>query len=615
MKILYAILGLVFLLSAKTMTWSIEQHAFALSIGMSAISLIWLLSKKTIILPKIILILFLFLFYNLLLLFVSPNFNNTVLEILRFFSFTLSAIIGYNIVKDKNDLVDAAAGFSLLGVLVLFYGIYLHYSYGFVSPYRIIQPFGWHNQIAGFFLLVLPISVAGVFLQERKDKKIVYGAVSLILLIGLVLTYSRGGWVCILLSSIFILFIAYKKKGFKKILSAKFGAGLFVLLLLLSILIARNSFFKERVGELLNEFSPATRTVSGNWRLSIYRSALKMFSQNPLLGIGFGNFGDAISLYQQDPWIYGRFAHNQFLQVLGETGIFGFLIFTGFFVAFFILILNNPEKDKIFYLGLLGAISASFIHNLLDVDWNYLSLGLLFWLEAGMLMGMIIKKDFSLRPKKPLVIVLILLCVSLALFKINLNFTEAKDDLNRGQTDKSIGILENLVKVYPLSSENHRWLFYAYYKKGKLEEAEKEGLLWEKYDKYMSDSAYELAKMAVNKNDFRLAENYFREAINLAPYKSVVYYRALALLLMQEGRTDEAEGVLRSALFEKFPLNDAYKGFQYMYNYTEINLELWRTTDLLVAILKDKGKNEEAALLYERLEKNEVSKVKLNLNQ
>jgi O-antigen ligase len=77
----------------------------------------------------------------------------------------------------------------------------------------------------------------------------------------------------------------------------------------------------------------------GNWagRVTIWKAALRIIADRPILGVGAGAFEEAHRHYQDTPaWTGGRLwrdAHNSFLRVWAEMGILGLAGFIGFLVA------------------------------------------------------------------------------------------------------------------------------------------------------------------------------------------------------------------------------------------------------------------------------------------
>ena len=82
-------------------------------------------------------------------------------------------------------------------------------------------------------------------------------------------------------------------------------------------------------------------------RLSMWKIAWGLFKDNPVLGIGWGAFADYVPLSIQsghESLFEVRNVHNCYLQVLCETGIIGFVIFTG---LLFYILYSSIKKSRV----------------------------------------------------------------------------------------------------------------------------------------------------------------------------------------------------------------------------------------------------------------------------
>lgn len=102
---------------------------------------------------------------------------------------------------------------------------------------------------------------------------------------------------------------------------------------------------KNAYNSVTERFSNVTNPIadeSVNERLNFYTTAIKSIGDNPLLGIGVGNWKIKSIDLSKDIIISYRvpyFAHNDFLQFLAEIGIIGgicfmFYIFYPLYIAF-----------------------------------------------------------------------------------------------------------------------------------------------------------------------------------------------------------------------------------------------------------------------------------------
>jgi len=93
---------------------------------------------------------------------------------------------------------------------------------------------------------------------------------------------------------------------------------------------------KELTTRVASISTEARSEISGGMRLSIDRDALSMFRRKPLLGWGLGTFP---TVYPQFRSFYTNFfvneAHNDYLQLLAETGLLGFGTMLWFLVVLY----------------------------------------------------------------------------------------------------------------------------------------------------------------------------------------------------------------------------------------------------------------------------------------
>jgi len=109
--------------------------------------------------------------------------------------------------------------------------------------------------------------------------------------------------------------------------------------------------------------------ASDSGRKKFWGSAIDLFKTSPVLGVGLGNWKmlykeDLIKANKKNSFYYPTRVHNDFLQVLCDTGFFGFLIFLSFFgIVYFLLIrnifsVNLDSGIRIISLTLLGGLMA-----------------------------------------------------------------------------------------------------------------------------------------------------------------------------------------------------------------------------------------------------------------
>jgi O-antigen ligase len=116
---------------------------------------------------------------------------------------------------------------------------------------------------------------------------------------------------------------------------------------------------------------------STTMRLDYWKETLKIIAYAPLKGIGPGNFNLAAS----------RYAHNSYLQLWAETGIFGLITFLWLIGTVFSKSLKalreSTQKREI--ACLFCASLAFLLHNLVDFSFFLPEVSLIWWAILGLL--------------------------------------------------------------------------------------------------------------------------------------------------------------------------------------------------------------------------------------
>ena len=238
----------------------------------------------------------------------------------------------------------------------------------------ITGPFPHYNGFAAY--LICPISLFMTAILGKNEfrfsvpfrNKMIYCGMflALFMLLGcLLLTLSRGGWVGLLFAILLILFLSPKRK---------FIAAILCSFILAVILIPHT---RERF--LL------TFTFNGDAdRFTIWKGAWGMIKEHPFLGMGVGTFMANFSQFIKGLGI--RYAHNCYLQIWAETGIFALISFISLISMLLWqgIMLFRKSQDCII-LGLLCSLVGFLVHSFFDTQLYSLQLVVLFWFMAGMI--------------------------------------------------------------------------------------------------------------------------------------------------------------------------------------------------------------------------------------
>jgi len=315
--------------------------------------------------------------------------------ILRLLQYIFVFLIMAEKVRDKKHiyriLFSATAGLALVSIDAL-WQIFL--GADFIRGYQPVVNIGLVRATASFkdsntfgiYLSALAPFVLGLSLYYFKGaKKITFAALSLLILAGIAVTYSRPTLLAVYLA---VLFLAVVKKD-------RLIIGMIVLATLLSPLILPRSV-KNWAKEC--NYNPL-RLLCNDDRIAIYRNTLKMIKAHPLNGVGANNFMESYRFYKENPeyrnivtsdYIY---AHNNFLHMAGELGLTGLAVFIWFLGRLFVRnrqIYSGLKDDflRIVSLSLCACLIAFLVNGLTESSLYSSRVAMIFWYLAGFSLGL-----------------------------------------------------------------------------------------------------------------------------------------------------------------------------------------------------------------------------------
>jgi putative inorganic carbon (HCO3(-)) transporter len=171
------------------------------------------------------------------------------------------------------------------------------------------------NDMALHLVTIVPIAIALFFNARGPVGKAIYGTSAILMMAAIVLTYSRGGFLGLLLV---LAFIAWKIGRHHRLAIAASGM---VLLALFMVLAPGN--YTVRIASI---FIPNLDPVgSSDMRREILYRSIWTALRHPLFGIGMGNF-HSVSIRE-------LVSHNAYTQVASEMGLAALALYTMFIVT------------------------------------------------------------------------------------------------------------------------------------------------------------------------------------------------------------------------------------------------------------------------------------------
>jgi O-antigen ligase len=243
-------------------------------------------------------------------------------------------------------------------------------------------PFVNPNHFAGFVELVSPLGLAMLLSGAvRRDKLPLLIVLSILPIGALALSASRGGITSFLFEFVLLIFLMRRKGERRRQLvmagSLALVAGFLALWL--------------GLGWTVERFEHLTHgDISRDRRVSIFRDTWKIVRDHPWTGTGLGTLETVFPRYES--YYDGRIvdhAHNDYLELLADTGLIGGMCMLGFIALLAwrglsnLRATHNPVRQFV-YAGSLVACTGLLLHSLVDFNLHIPSNALLFLLLAAM---------------------------------------------------------------------------------------------------------------------------------------------------------------------------------------------------------------------------------------
>jgi putative inorganic carbon (hco3(-)) transporter len=246
------------------------------------------------------------------------------------------------------------------------------------------------NLLAAYLLPAIPFSLSAIFAWSHWGPKLLAVAMFVANTICLVLTFSRGGWLALVvtltLAGLLLLYWMlpqlpkfWQRWAFPLLL----GGG--------TAVIALAILFVEPVRDRFLSVFASRGDSSNNFRINVWESVQQMIRDRPLTGIGPGHdaFNKIYPLYQR-PKFSALSAYSIYLEHLVEFGIFGFLVFVGLLIALYqqgwihVKRLRQVKSPQGFWLiAALAGMGGLLVHGTVDTVWYRPQVLTLWWLMAA----------------------------------------------------------------------------------------------------------------------------------------------------------------------------------------------------------------------------------------
>ncbi|NJK92520.1 MAG: O-antigen ligase family protein [Blastochloris sp.] len=258
-------------------------------------------------------------------------------------------------------------------------GVDQHLIWGQARPdygKRISGTFGCPNHFANLMVMASCIALAlSLYPRISWIWRILAFYLVAMFAVGLFFSVSRGGYLA-WLTGLFTVTCFF-------ILQRQFTIQRRLILMMLSIALAlaacwvalQNPFVKSRIDA----------TWRGDVRLQLAADAIKIWKENPLLGSGMATF-DYAHQRLPDTIISSRavFTHNDYLNLLSDYGMVGFLLVLGFFLLVIPVLLkryadSEREYDLLVSRAAFWTLTIMAVHSIVDFNFHIPACALTFF--------------------------------------------------------------------------------------------------------------------------------------------------------------------------------------------------------------------------------------------
>lgn len=180
------------------------------------------------------------------------------------------------------------------------------------------------NHVGGFLAMMFPVGLVLLVLARSRWTRALIGVTGAAIVVELVHTASRGAWLAVLVASVAVVVLLASE--------VRRHPGVFAGVALAYVAVAVVSVLAfGSTGSLQDKLNPddlsATEATSTNQRVELWRAAVKMANDRPVVGVGPDAFGPRFYAYQSAEWTerYGTLAfangaHNIFFNQLANQG-------------------------------------------------------------------------------------------------------------------------------------------------------------------------------------------------------------------------------------------------------------------------------------------------------
>jgi len=331
---------------------------------------------------------------SLLSFFNSVNLHSSLQGILKLMKYSLVIFIPAAEIRDRRHFIRILAAllfglfsssFDAIYQLITGFDLYRHHAYdSIIGLARLKAAFPHTNIFAGYLALFTPLSIALLLYHFKGRARMILDIIVITALFCLMHTFCRSAIVGVWLAVIVMALIRKDR---------------IILLLAIVAALAVPFLLPGNIKDWAKTTGSVSEFLLNKERFVLYETSFNMIKHHPWLGVGVNTYSLNYQKYKlhdtsaetaNTAW----YAHNSYLQMAGETGLTGLLIFIWLLYLFFSRGFAFYRKSgdnllRVCCLGMLMGTLAFLVNGLTETNLYYPKIATLFWFQAGILLGMI----------------------------------------------------------------------------------------------------------------------------------------------------------------------------------------------------------------------------------
>jgi O-antigen ligase len=292
---------------------------------------------------------------------------------LNYLAYAMLLVVAVQMLRTEEDVKRLAGFLAASGFLIAIFAVIQDLTskgeiYWMVAVRGgfVFGPYVNHNHYAGIMEMLAPFPLVLSLMEELTPPKRVLLAFAGVFIAGTIfLSLSRGGMTAFGFEVLLLAAVLWWKNASRR--SAALLAGVCLLILMFLLWLGGKSLVQRFVSFKTDEASYHTR-------VQIARDSIPMIKARPLMGWGLGTFPTVYPKYRTfyvDTFINA--AHNDYVQLLSETGALGFAAVLAFLVMVYrrgFRKLHGPGLDlcQAATLAALLGVTGILVHSIVDFN-------------------------------------------------------------------------------------------------------------------------------------------------------------------------------------------------------------------------------------------------------